>query len=59
MFLLIQCATQFSPFVQERTAARADVDDDEEDDDGGAQQAQEFLDVLKDDREENNGEWTT
>ena len=44
---------------QERTASRADVDDDEEEDDSGAQQAQEFLDLLKEDREENSGGYTS
>ena len=43
---------------QERTASRADVDDEEEEDDSGAQQAQEFLDLLKEDREENSGGYT-
>jgi len=44
---------------QERTASRADVDDEEEEDDSGAQQAQEFLDLLKEDKAENNGGCTT
>lgn len=43
--------------MQERSAARADMDDVSEDEmdeeDGKAQQAQEFLDLLKEDLEEN------
>jgi len=42
----------------ERTASRADVDDEEEEDDSGAQQAQEFLDLLKEDKAENNGRYS-
>lgn len=53
---------------QERTAARADIepadpaaDDDEdeaEDDDAKAQNAQEFLDLLKEDHETNSGRYS-
>lgn len=49
--------------LQERTAARADVeettgDDEDEDDDGRAQEAQEYLDLLKEDKEENQGRYS-
>lgn len=48
--------------MQERAAARADLedvgDDETEDDDGRAQEAQEFLDVLKEDLEENEGRYS-
>ena len=47
---------------QERTAARADLedvsDDETEEEDGRAQQAQELLDVLKEDLEENEGRYS-
>ena len=42
-------------YSQEQTAARADVDDNDEESDSKAQQANERLEVLKDNLEENNG----
>ena len=57
-------------WVQERSAARADIDppdpgadddedaDDGEDDDTRAQNAQEMLDLLKEDAENNNGRYS-
>lgn len=59
LFLELKVALSLHIPSQERTASRADVDDDEEEDDSGAQQAQEFLDLLKEDREENSGEYTS
>ena len=54
----------FSPsffFLQERASARVDVgeegEEEEEEDDSAAQDAKELLEVLKTDREENNGEY--
>ena len=39
----------------EKRAARSDTTDDNEEDDEAAQEAKEYLDVLKDDIEENKG----
>ena len=55
--------------MQERTAARADIepsdpapdddeDDEAEDDDAKAQNAQEMLDLLHEDKESNNGRYS-
>ena len=43
----------------EKRAARSDTTDDNEEDDEAAQEAKEYLDVLKDDLEENKGKCTT
>jgi adenylate kinase len=43
----------------QKTAARSDVMDDAEDDDGAAQDAVEYLEVLKDDKEENKGQYSS
>lgn len=40
---------------QERQASRADEDDDDEESDAQAQAAQEILDILKEDKDQNNG----
>ena len=40
----------------ERTAARGDPGDDDDEADDAAQQAKEYLEVLNDDKEANNGE---
>lgn len=39
----------------QRRAARADTMDDNEEEDDSAQEAKDYLDVLKDDAEENKG----
>lgn len=39
----------------QRLASRSDVTDDDEDADGAAQDAKDYLNVLKDDKEDNKG----
>ena len=39
----------------QRKASRSDPTDNEEEDDAEAQEAKEYLDLLKDDKEENKG----
>ena len=41
----------------EKTAARSDEDDEDEDGDDIAQQAKNYLDVLKDNKNENDGKY--
>ena len=41
--------------LQERQASRADEDDEDEESDAQAQAAQEMLDMLKEDKDQNNG----
>ncbi len=49
-------------YIKKRTAARADVEENGEDrdesDDAEAQSAQELLDMLKDDYDQNNGKYS-
>ena len=41
--------------MQQTKARRADSEDQDEEDDGQAQEAQEFLDVINESKEQNNG----